>query len=137
MRPGQRLQSGRGPGTSCFEELRVSQHVGKKFEFWLHLVFFWIVFIWFYMVFIWFYMVFIWFYMVFIWFYIVFIWLILFLYDFIRFYIIFGGLTSIFGWPVFLNLNVFPDFERSTGNSDYHRNFPMTLFLTINVWPDS
>ena len=28
-------------------------------------------------------------------------------------------------------------FERSTGNSNYHRNFPMTCFFfsTINVWP--
>ena len=39
-----------------------------------------------------------------------------------------GGVAEIYGWPVFLNFNVFLDFERSTGHSNDHRNFRMTLF---------
>ena len=54
------------------------------------------------------------------------------LYDFYMilycFYMIFGCVAEIFGWPVFLNFNVYTDFERSTGNSKYHRNFRMTRF---------
>ena len=46
------------------------------------------------------------------------------LYDFhmilCDFYMILGGVAEIFGWTVFLNLKVLPDFERSTGNSKYH-----------------
>ena len=31
---------------------------------------------------------------------------------------------------------VFLDYCRLTGNSNYHRFFQMSLFLTISVWPD-
>ena len=74
-----------------------------------------------------------WLYMFFTWFYMI----------LHCFYMIFGGVAEIFGWPVFLNLNIFPDFERSTGNSKYHRNFQMTrfseferFFWILNVRPE-
>ena len=39
--------------------------------------------------------------------------------------------------PFFLTINVFLYFERSAGNSDYHRFFPLSRFcLTFNVFPD-
>ena len=62
------------------------------------------------------------------------------LYDFYsilyRFYMIFGGVAEFSGCPVFFNFNVFPEFERSTGNSDYHRIFGCPVLLNINVFPD-
>ena len=43
----------------------------------------------------------------------------------------FSGCGRNFRMTRFLNLKVFPDFERSTGNSKYHRNFRMTRFFEI------
>ena len=83
---------------------------------------FYMFFIWFYMFFICFYMFFIWFYVVFIWFYIVFIW---FLYDF-------WGCGRNFRMTHFFEIWTFDrKFERSTGNSKYHRNSRMTRFLNF------
>ena len=50
---------------------------------------------------------------------------------------IFEGAAEVFGCPVFLKFNVFPDFERSTGNSnvrDSGRTFEI-LTERSNFWP--
>ena len=120
--------------------------------------------IWFYMIFILFCMVFVWFYMIFMWsilflhdfmlflhfFYIVFTWFLEVKPQFFndRFFWLLTFFrnsnvrpeipttTEIFQWPVFLTINFFPDFERSTGNSDYQKFSNHPLFLSINVFPD-
>ena len=90
---------------------------------------FYMFFICFYMFFIWFYMFFICFYMFFVWFYMVFIWFYMVLYDFILFLYDFWRCDLNFRMTRFFEFWTFDrKFERSTGNSDYHRNFRMTRF---------